>query len=406
MNKEVNNNKKAKTKDSPKKSTKTTSRTKKIETKDSPKKSTKTTSRTKKIETKDSTKKSTKTTGGTKKLEAKDSPKKSTKSTSRTKKIETKDSPKKSTKSTSGTKNIEAKDSPKKSTKSTSRTKNIEAKDSPKKSTKSTSRTKKIEVKDSTKKSTKTTSETKKISLNKKGIFDIIVFSLTLIFIISMILLCIKYIQINKTKNEIENSVVSKNGNYDSIEEEIDEVIDKYSNNDVIGLLNLDNLDVSIPIAKASNNKYYLSHALDKSKSKIGSTFMDYRNDIYSKQINIYGHNSTRFSTPFKELENYLDYDYYNNHKYFELKVANEIRIYEIFSVIIANASSKEEHMQFNYETSDEWLDHFIRLKDKSKYELDVDVSEKDNIVILQTCLFGKYNGKLLVVVGKEIYVK
>ena len=383
MNKEVNNNKKAKTKDSPKKSTKTTSGTKKIETKDSPKKSTKTTS-------------------GTKKIEVKDSPKKSTKTTSRTKKIEAKDSPKKSTKSTSGTKNIEAKDSPKKSTKSTSRTKNIEAKDSPKKSTKSTSRTKKIEAKDNPKKSTKTTSRTK----NKKGIFDIIVFSLTLIFIISMILLCIKYIQINKTKNEIENSVVSKNGNYDSIEEEIDEVIDKYSNNDVIGLLNLDNLDVSIPIAKASNNKYYLSHALDKSKSKIGSTFMDYRNDIYSKQINIYGHNSTRFSTPFKELENYLDYDYYNNHKYFELKVANEIRIYEIFSVIIANASSKEEHMQFNYETSDEWLDHFIRLKDKSKYELDVDVSEKDNIVILQTCLFGKYNGKLLVVVGKEIYVK
>ncbi len=322
------------------------------------------------------------------------------------KKAKTKDSPKKSTKTTSRTKKIETKDSTKKSTKTTGGTKKLEAKDSPKKSTKSTSRTKKIEVKDSTKKSTKTTSETKKISLNKKGIFDIIVFSLTLIFIISMILLCIKYIQINKTKNEIENSVVSKNGNYDSIEEEIDEVIDKYSNNDVIGLLNLDNLDVSIPIAKASNNKYYLSHALDKSKSKIGSTFMDYRNDIYSKQINIYGHNSTRFSTPFKELENYLDYDYYNNHKYFELKVANEIRIYEIFSVIIANASSKEEHMQFNYETSDEWLDHFIRLKDKSKYELDVDVSEKDNIVILQTCLFGKYNGKLLVVVGKEIYVK
>ena len=181
---------------------------------------------------------------------------------------------------------------------------------------------------------------------------------------------------------------------------------DKYSNDEIIALLNLDNYEYSIPIAKNKDNNYYLSHALDKSMSIIGSTFMDYRHNSDSKQINIYGHNSVRYEVPFKELEGYIKKDYYEKHKYFELKINNEKRIYEIFSVGVVEKSSKEEHMQFNYKTDDEWLNHFNRLKDKNLYDINVDVSGKDSILILQTCLFGRYSNKLLTISGKLILCK
>ena len=101
-------------------------------------------------------------------------------------------------------------------------------------------------------------------------------------------------------------------------------------------------------------------------------------------------------------LKSCVKKDYYEKHKYFELKINNEKRIYEIFSVGVVEKSSKEEHMQFNYKTDDEWLNHFNRLKDN----INVDVSGKDSILILQTCLFGRYSNKLLTISGKLIYAK
>lgn len=248
--------------------------------------------------------------------------------------------------------------------------------------------------------------ETKVVNSNMKNkIFNGILLLVTMLFIISMIALCVKYIKINQTKRELVNSVVPKSDKL-SVSEELKSIKEKYSNDEIIALLNLDNYEYSIPIAKNKDNNYYLSHALDKSTSIIGSTFMDYRHNSDSKQINIYGHNSVRYEVPFKELEGYIKKDYYEKHKYFELKINNEKRIYEIFSVGVVEKSSKEEHMQFNYKTDDEWLNHFNRLKDKNLYDINVDVSGKDSILILQTCLFGRYSNKLLTISGKLIYAK
>ena len=87
------------------------------------------------------------------------------------------------------------------------------------------------------------------------------------------------------------------------------------------------------------------------------------------------------------------------NYGYFD----NEKRSYEIFSVLIANKDSSEEHMQFDYTNNKEWLEHFKRLKNRSLYETNVELLESDNILILQTCIYGEYKGKLLVIAAKEI---
>ncbi len=243
---------------------------------------------------------------------------------------------------------------------------------------------------------------------NKKTkiILDIIIYIFILVVCVCLVLLYFKRKEDRETIKELEEMVISKEIEIiddKTVKDYIDEVKNKYNNDDIKGILSIDGLDVSIPIVKGNDNNYYLKHAVNKSKSVMGSVFIDYRNDTDSKQINIYGHNSTRFNPPFKVLEGYLDQSYYKEHKYFEFMVDDEVRKYQIFSVIIAEKKDSEEHMQFNYKKESDWLKHYQRLKKRSKYKIDVDINKEDKIMVLQTCIFGKYHNKLLIIVGKEI---
>ena len=130
---------------------------------------------------------------------------------------------------------------------------------------------------------------------------------------------------------------------------------------------------------------------------------MDYRVNKDSKQINIYGHNSTKYKPPFNVLEGYLKKEYYNEHKSILLKIDNEIKQYEIFSIVLADKKSTEEHMNLNYKKDSDWLKHFNRLKKRSIYKTNIELNENDKVLVLQTCLFGKYKGKLMVVVARLV---
>ena len=221
-----------------------------------------------------------------------------------------------------------------------------------------------------------------------------------------MVLLYFKRQEDNETIKELEETVITKDIEIvddKTIKDYINELRSKYDNDDIKGILSIDGLDVSIPVVKGKDNSYYLKHAVNKKKSVIGSVFIDYRNNTTSRQINVYGHNSTKFNPPFKVLEGYLNEEYYDEHKYFEFMVNDETRKYQIFSVIIADKEDAEEHMQFSYKKDSDWLKHYQRLKRRSKYKIDVDVNKDDKIMVLQTCIFGRYHDKLLVIVGKEI---
>lgn len=246
----------------------------------------------------------------------------------------------------------------------------------------------------------------KKTNKKTKIILDIIIYVFIVVVMVCLVLLYFKRQEDNETIKEIEETVVPKEIEIideKTVKDYISDLQIKFNNSDIKGILNIDGLDVNIPIVKGKDNDYYLRHAVTKKKSVIGSVFIDYRNNTNSKQINIYGHNSTKFNPPFKVLEGYLNKDYYNEHKYFEFMVNDEVRKYEIFSVIVADKDSSEEHMQFSYKKDSDWLKHFQRLQKKSKYKINVTVNKNDKIMVLQTCIFGRYHDKLLVIVGREI---
>ena len=81
---------------------------------------------------------------------------------------------------------------------------------------------------------------------------------------------------------------------------------------DLIGYIEIENLDMLYPIVQSEDNDYYLKHLIDGSKNSRGEIFLDYRNDgviTNNKQWVLYGHNladGTKFHnlTDLREEEN------------------------------------------------------------------------------------------------------
>lgn len=329
--------------------------------------------------------------------------KRKTSSTKKTTSTKKKTSAKTSTSKKNSTKSSNLKASTKKST--PKKTNNTKRKTTSNKK-KTTGTKKKIVKKEVPKKEEVVKAEEKKDNKKTKIVLDIIIYAFIIVVCVCLVLLYFKRQEDNETIKELEETVITKDIEIvddKTVKDYINELRSKYDNDDIKGILSIDGLDVSIPVVKGKDNSYYLKHAVNKKKSVIGSVFIDYRNNTTSRQINVYGHNSTKFNPPFKVLEGYLNEEYYDEHKYFEFMVNDETRKYEIFSVIVANKDSSEEHMQFSYKKNSDWLKHFQRLQKKSKYKINVTVNKDDKIMVLQTCIFGRYHDKLLVIVGKEI---
>lgn len=240
------------------------------------------------------------------------------------------------------------------------------------------------------------------IKQNINKLLDRVIIVLIVMIVISGVFLLLRKEEYNNTVNEVNDSKLDIKKEEISVKDEIDELKKKYNNDEVIAILNIDD-EINTPVAQTNDNQFYLKKSLSLKKSVLGSVFMDYRVNKDSKQINIYGHNSTKYKPPFNTLEGYLKKDYFNEHRNISLKIDNEVKKYEIFSIVLANKKSTEEHMNLNYKKDSDWLKHFNRLKKRSIYKTNIELNENDKILVLQTCLFGKYKGKLMVVVARLV---
>ena len=205
-------------------------------------------------------------------------------------------------------------------------------------------------------------------------------------------------------------------GEIDKIEDNVDDldyyknIINsarkKYNNNDVVGILEINNTDYIVPVMQGDDNKYYLKHTPYGEKSSMGSVYLDYRVDIdSSKKLLIYGHNSSNVDMPFKILEEFYDRDYYDNHKYVEVTTSNTKKKYEIFSVFVE--TSDFSYMDITFDNDDEYLNHINNLKSKSMYDTGVTLSKDNEILILQTCSehpdYRNYQKKYLLIVLRRV---
>lgn len=180
----------------------------------------------------------------------------------------------------------------------------------------------------------------------------------------------------------------------------------EYNNNDVVGILEINNTEYIVPIMQGEDNDYYLNHTPDGKKNYMGSIYLDFRVDIdKNKKLLIYGHNSSNIDMPFKILEEYYNQDYYKTHKYIEITTSKEKKKYEIFSVHIETEDFS--YMKTDFSTDEEYLKHIQTLKSRSMYDTGVSISKSDETIILQTCSthkdYSNYSKKYLLIVAKRI---
>ncbi len=168
------------------------------------------------------------------------------------------------------------------------------------------------------------------------------------------------YLFYNKNDKKIDFDVERNNNvtNPTDYSKEINELKEKYNNDDVVGILSFDNTDYSAPIMQGEDNEYYLNHTPDKEDNYMGSIYLDYRVDIdNSKKLLIFGHNSSRVDMPFKILENYYDKNYYDDHKYIYVTTNNVKKKYEVFSVFVEY--SDFTYMNINFANDSDYLESF-----------------------------------------------
>ena len=207
----------------------------------------------------------------------------------------------------------------------------------------------------------------------------------------------------NSNVNAENNKNIDENAYYNI---HIDNLKSKYNNDDIIGLLKINNSDFEIPIVQGEDNEYYLNHTLANEEKEEGAIFLDYRISIdNSKKLLIYGHNSSKYNLPFKCLENYYEKEYYKNHKYIKLITGEVERLYEIFSVYVETFDFS--YMNINFVDSKDFYKHISDLKDKSLYDTGIELNQEDEILILQTCSnhidYLNYDKKYLLIISRRV---
>ena len=299
--------------------------------------------------------------------------------------------------------------------KKTTSKKKTSTKKTTKKSTSTKASTKKTEPKSTNKQVTKKQPTKKEIIVEQpinqetknnklKKVYIIIIIILSIALIIS------STIEIINIFTPSENLLPTKPQETPSITEDEKEKINSLftedidlsiprkenNNNEIVGRIEIPNL-FNLLLTQTKDNDYYIEYNIKKKRSNKGTEFIDFRNKMTDKQINIYGHNSRLYDLPFKKLENFLDKEFFNNNQYLLFQHEKGRRIYEI--VAIKKVTTDYEHMIVNAKDQKE---HITKLLENPIQSRELEYDENTNIIVLQTCI-RQEDGNYYILIGFEI---
>ena len=250
-----------------------------------------------------------------------------------------------------------------------------------------------------------------KKEVESKKIVKLILFIVLFFFIILFVVSAINIL--NYIKDSKENEKV-----FDEIAEDIEiqeipndstednnYIIDFESlsqkNSDVVGFLKVNGTYIEQVVVKSRDNNYYLSHNFEKKQNSAGWIFVDYRNNLdgTDKNIIIYGHNMKN-GTMFSSLKYILNSEWKEDeeNRYVTFITESENVIYEVFSVY--QIENEDYYIKTNFKGKE--FNAFINtMKNRSKYNFNVDVSDNDKILTLSTC--GNNNKYRIILHAKKI---
>ncbi len=165
------------------------------------------------------------------------------------------------------------------------------------------------------------------------------------------------------------------------------------------GYIDIPNTSISYPIMQGEDNSYYLKHLPNGDRNKMGSIFLDYRNNGFNdKNTIIYGHNFNN-GTMFSDLLNYKSFEFYKNHSNYKIYTSDKVIEVAIFAVYIADATKDE--LPINFESTD-FEDYLDMVLESNLINSEVSIDSDDSLITLCTCSNGSWKNRLIVI-GKVL---
>lgn len=252
-------------------------------------------------------------------------------------------------------------------------------------------------------------SKDKIVSLNILALIFLIIAIIIISYYIYNLYLSTKnksiYEEINKHIAVIENNIGAKEQAVN-----VKKVIKlKEENFDVVGWIQIENTTIDYPLLQTTNNDYYLTHNYKRQESKYGSIYVKSECNILDDNSNliIYGHNM-KDKQMFNQLLNYMDKNYYNQHK--TIKIATEqgedmYSIVAVFKSKIFYQDKKDVFKYYNYtsfDNPDEYNTFIANCKKMQLYDTGVSAEYGDKLITLVTCEYSQEDGRFVVVAKRE----
>lgn len=176
----------------------------------------------------------------------------------------------------------------------------------------------------------------------------------------------------------------------------------KKINSDTKGWIYVNNTNVNYPFVQGGDNEFYLNHSYDKSYNVAGWLFADYKSNFnkFLRNTVIYGHGRVD-QVMFGSLERVLDESWYTNkeNQIIKLSTPEKNTLWQIFSIY--TIPSESYYLTHTFENDESYQKFIDTMKQRSIYDFGINITAKDKILTLSTCL--DYNGNRIVIQAKLI---
>ena len=187
--------------------------------------------------------------------------------------------------------------------------------------------------------------------------------------------------------DEIKQQVVTQSDKSDGNigEEKIDFAKLKSINSDIVGWLKMEDTVIDYPVVKGEDNDYYLNHLYTGEWNSLGTLFVDFRNKplFIDRNTAIYGHSMLNGSM-FFILEKYKRQSFYDEHKEFIFETQD--KTYRLLPFAGKIMDAKENFLQFDFESDDDFYDYLSFYIRNSTFKSDVEVTRSDKVVMMIKC--------------------
>lgn len=220
---------------------------------------------------------------------------------------------------------------------------------------------------------------------------------------------------VEHTSNLVENKASDEETNQSELSQDDsrnnEPILDIYKdlhdfNENFSGWLYVEDTGIEYPVMQGPDNKFYLSHDMNKVYDKYGMLIMDVNcnNKYDSPHFIIYGHN-VNSGKLFGELLFYKEEAYYNYHPIINFDTLYECGKYKIYAAILTNVNIAQGDSNifttFNFETEEDYNKLINWAKSNSLYNIEYTPNYGDELLTLVTCEHSNEAGRFIVMAGK-----